>query len=74
MNKSEIDIEINDAYFDEAMSFYKCGLILQDSAERIEDSTDLFSSNVYLFRHSVELILKALIIKNLNTQENVNWD
>lgn len=74
MNKSEIYIAHNDSYFSEAISFYKCGIILQDSTERIEDSNGLFSPILYLFRHSAELILKALIIKSLSTHETENWN
>jgi len=74
LNNSEIDITPNDAHYNEAISFYQCGLILQDSTEkRIEDANGLFSPIVYLFRHSAELMLKALIIKNMNAFEIAIW-
>lgn len=63
-----------DAFFDEAMSFYKCGQIVQESDSRIQnDEIDLFGPVVYLYRHAAELLFKALIIKMLFESGQEKW-
>lgn len=51
-------------YFKEALSFWHCGKVVQTSEARFEDEQFLSSPIIYLFRHSSELLLKALIIRD----------
>ena len=62
------------AFFEEAMSFYKSAQIVQESDFRVMyDETDLFGPVVYLYRHTVELLFKALIIKKLSEAGVSDW-
>lgn len=62
------------AFFEEAVSFYKSAQIVQESDFRINyDETDLFGPVVYLFRHSAELLFKALIIRQLFGDGISDW-
>lgn len=62
------------AFFDEGMSFYKSGQIIQESDFRIrDDEIDLFGPIIYLFRHAAELFFKALIIRNLYQNGCTDW-
>ena len=62
------------AFFEEAMSFYKSAQIVQESDYRINyDETDLFGPVVYLFRHVAELLFKALIIRHLFETGTSDW-
>ena len=56
--------KISDRYYNEALSFWHCGKIAQCSNRRYEDEQLLSSPIIYLFRHSAELLLKALIIRD----------
>lgn len=57
-----------DEFYSEALSFFNCARIVQESPDRISDSQMLSSPIIYLFRHSAELLLKALIIRELFEQ------
>lgn len=61
---SEQIATINDKYYNESLSFWHCGKIVQCSDMRSEDEQLLSSPIIYLFRHSAELLLKALIIRD----------
>ena len=62
------------AFFEEAMSFYKSAQLVQESDFRIrDDETDLFGPVVYLFRHTAELLFKALIIRKLFDSGISDW-
>ena len=64
----------HNAFYEEAMSFYKSAQIVQDSEYRINyDETDLFGPIVYLYRHAAELLFKALIIKKLFETGCPDW-
>ena len=58
----------SDKYYVEAMSFYHCGEVAQYSGARYDDEQLLFSPINDLFRHSIELLLKALIIREAEHQ------
>lgn len=63
-----------DAFYDEAISFYKCGQIVQESDFRVQyDEIDLFGPVIYLYRHSAELLFKALLIRTLFEAGQENW-
>lgn len=66
-------IEESDNFYNEAMRFYRSGEVVSESEERIEEEVDLFSPIIYLYRHSVELLFKALIIKFLKERGEDNW-
>lgn len=55
---------ISDRYYNEAISFWNSGKIVQCSDMRYNDEQLLSSPIIYLFRHSAELLLKALIIRD----------
>lgn len=61
---SEQISNISDGYYNEALSFWRCGKIVQYSDMRYEDEQLLSSPIIYLYRHSAELLLKALIIRD----------
>ena len=62
------------AFFEEAMSFYKSAQIVQESDFRVMyDETGLFGPVVYLFRHTAELLFKALIIRKLSEAGVSDW-
>ena len=62
------------AFYEEAISFYKCGKIVQESDFRIQyDEIDLFGPVIYLYRHAAELLFKALIIRALFKSGQSNW-
>ena len=63
----------SDAFFAEGVSYYRSGQIIQNSDERIGDEDFLFSPITYLFRHSVELLLKALILKIICNENPDTW-
>lgn len=65
--------EDSDQFYNEAVRFYKSGNIVSNSHERLSEDTDLFSPVIFLYRHALELILKALIIKVLKSEEHDNW-
>lgn len=71
--KENAVIEESDNFYNEAVRFYKSGEILSKSEERIGEEIDLFCPIVYLYRHSVELLFKALIIKSLGKRGEENW-
>ena len=54
----------SEKFFEEAMSFWKSGRIIQHSPARVKDEQFLSAPIVYLYRHAVELLLKALIIRD----------
>lgn len=56
----------SEKFFEEAMSFWKSGRIIQHSPKRFKDEQFLSAPIVYLYRHAVELLLKALIIRDGN--------
>lgn len=60
----DISLTINDKYYMDAIAFWRCGKIAQCSNKRFDDETFLSSPIIYLFRHSAELLLKALIIRD----------
>ena len=60
----QLTIPMSDKYHKEALSFWNCGKIVQHSEHRCEDGQLLTSPITYLFRHSAELLLKALIIRD----------
>lgn len=55
---------ICDKYYKEALSFWRCGKVVQSSGARLEDEQLLSSPIIFLFRHSAELLIKALIIRD----------
>ena len=55
---------ICDKYYKEALSFWHCGKVSQYSGPRLEDEQLLSSPIIFLFRHSSELLIKALIIRD----------
>ena len=61
-------------YYIEAIAFWKSGKIIQSSNERFCDEQFLSAPIIYLFRHSAELLLKGLIIKDADMlyEEDVN--
>ncbi|MBQ2290337.1 MAG: hypothetical protein II249_06680 [Bacteroidaceae bacterium] len=62
------------AFYDEAISFYQCGQIVQESDYRVQyDEIDLFGPLIYLYRHAAELLFKALIIKLLFIAGKTDW-
>ena len=63
----------SDAFFAEGVSYYRGGQIIQNSKERIGDEDFLFSPITYLYRHSVELLLKALILKVICNENPETW-
>ena len=63
----------SDAFFAEGVSYYRSGQIIQNSDERIGDEDFLFSPITYLFRHSVELLLKSLILKIICNENPDAW-
>ena len=63
----------SDAFFVEGVSYYRSGQIIQNSKERIGDEDFLFSPITYLYRHSVELLLKALILKVMCNENPDTW-
>lgn len=62
-----------DEFYSEAISFFNCGYIIQYSKERMLDEQMLLGPTIFLYRHSVELLLKALIIKELLEQDICKW-
>ena len=60
-------------FYNEGMAYYKSGIILQETDSRIMDEDALFSPIVFLFRHSIELILKSLILHSLFTLKEKDW-
>lgn len=62
--EEQLNATINDKYYDESLSFWTCGKIVQLSDLRYEDEQLLSSPIIYLFRHSAELLIKALIIRD----------
>lgn len=61
-------------YMKEALSFYKSGKIIQSSEMRLNDEQLLSGPIIYLFRHTVELLLKALIIRDAVDQGISKWN
>ena len=57
-------VMICDKYYKEALSFWHCGKVAQSSGPRLEDEQLLSSPIIFLFRHSSELLIKALIIRD----------
>lgn len=62
-----------DEFYAEAISFFNCGYIIQYSKERMLDEQMLSGPTIFLYRHSVELLLKALIVKELFEQDMCKW-
>lgn len=71
--KELVIIEENDFFYNEAIRFYESGVIVAQSVDRINEEIDLFSPIIYLYRHSIELMLKALIINYLVESGESNW-
>lgn len=59
------------AFFEEGIVFYKSAQALQLSNVRHE--IDLFSPIIFLFRHSAELLFKAIIIKEMLKWGCTDW-
>ena len=69
----EIDRPYN-LFYEEGLSYYKSGVILQNSPDRIQEEDLLFSPIVYLLRHALELLFKALIVKDVVTKNKGSWN
>lgn len=62
------------AFFDEAISFYRSAQVVKESDFRIMDEeTELFSPIIYLFRHATELLFKALLIRHFTEVGVTDW-
>lgn len=72
--KELIITEESDCFYSEAMRFYKSGIIVIESKDRIVEEIDLFRPIIYLYRQAVELLLKAFIIKRLKERGECNWE
>lgn len=60
------------AFFEEGITFYKSAQVLQLPKNR-DDDIDLFSPIIFLFRHSAELLFKAIIIKKMLEWGYTDW-
>lgn len=61
-------------FYNEAYSFFKSGMILRESSERDCEENRLLGPITYLFRHSMELLLKSFIINHYISNGIVKWD
>lgn len=69
----KLDDESQD-FFDEAYCFYQSGIIIRNSLQREQDENRLNGSIIYLFRHSMELLFKALIINHYIITGISDWE
>lgn len=61
-------------FYNESYDFYKSGEILRNSRKRYQEEGRLLGPIIYLFRHSTELLMKALIINHYLSCGVNNWE
>lgn len=68
MKKSEL-YKTAKLFYEDGRRFAICGDIIRFSGKREDDSQYLFSPLIYIERHTIELLLKSLILYSADTNE-----